>query len=297
MASKGDKTFKIIANIIMITFVLIILLPFVLLVIASLTRSTDITLNGYSFFPKHWSLEAYNYIWGERLQIFRAYSITILVTVIGTTIGLLISFLYGYVLSKKDLPGKKFFSFFLFFTMLFNGGLVPTYIMYMRYFHIKNTIWALIIPNLLMNAFNVILIRSFLQNNIPQSLIEAATIDGASEFKIVEKIVFPLAKPIIATIGLFIGVGYWNDWTNGLYYVTDTKLYSIQQLLNNMMKNIEYLSTNTNSHVDLINIANGIPQATVRMAIAVIGILPIFIIYPFVQKYFVKGLTVGGVKG
>lgn len=297
MTSKGDKTFKIIANIIMITFVLIILLPFCLLVIASLTRSTDITLNGYSFFPEHWSLEAYSYIWGERLQIFRAYSITILVTAIGTTVGLLISFLYGYVLSKKELPGRKFFSFFLFFTMLFNGGLVPTYIMYMRYFHIKNTIWALIIPTLLMNAFNVILIRSFLQNNVPQSLIEAATIDGASEFKIVQKIVFPLAKPIIATIGLFIGVGYWNDWTNGLYYVTDTKLYSIQQLLNNMMKNIEYLSMNTNSHVDLVNIANGIPQATVRMAIAVIGILPIFIVYPFVQRYFVKGLTVGGVKG
>jgi putative aldouronate transport system permease protein len=181
--------------------------------------------------------------------------------------------------------------------MLFNGGLVPTYIMYTQFFHIKNTVFALIIPSLLMGAFNVILIRSYLQNNIPKALTEAAFIDVASEYQIVLKIVFPMAKPIIATIGLFIGLAYWNDWMNGLYYVTNTKLFSIQQLLTNMMRNIEYLSKNANTNINLSNIANGIPQATVRMAIAVIGILPILIVYPFVQKYFVKGISLGAVKG
>lgn len=181
--------------------------------------------------------------------------------------------------------------------MLFNGGLVPTYIMYTRYLNMKNTIWALIIPNLMMNAFNVLLIRSYIQNNIPQSLTEAAEIDGANEFSIVRRIVIPMSKPIIATFGLFIGVGYWNDWMNGLYYVTDERLYSIQQILNNMLKNIEYLSKNATSVAKSTSLAGTLPAATVRMAIAVIGLLPILIIYPILQKYFVKGISLGAVKG
>jgi len=297
LAKKSNYKVQIFANVIMFIISLMTILPFALLIIASFTKNTDITLYGYSFFPKNWSLDAYSYIWTERDQIFNAYFITIIVTTIGTTIGLLTSVLYAYALSKPRFPGKSFFSIFLFFTMLFNGGLVPTYIMYTQYFHIKNTLWALIIPNLLMNAFNVILIRSYLQNNIPQALIEAAFIDGANEYQIVHKIVFPMAKPIITVIGLFIGLAYWNDWMNGLYYVTDNNLYSIQQLLNNMMKNIEYLSKNANSNINLSNIASAIPQATVRMAIAVIGILPILVVYPFVQKYFVRGIALGAVKG
>lgn len=297
MVNKNKVRFQIALNLIMIIITIIEVLPFGLLIISSFTKNTDITLLGYSFFPKHWSLDAYSYIWHEKKQIFNAYSITILVTAIGTTFGLLISILYGYVLSKPYFPGKKFFSFFLFFTMLFNGGLVPTYILYSKYFHIKDTIGALIIPGLLMGAFNVILIRSYIQNNIPQSLTEAAFIDGANEFQIVQKIIFPMAKPIIATIGLFIGIAYWNDWTNGLYYVNNPKLYSIQQLLNNMIKNIEYLSKNANTNIPLSNVSNAIPQATLRMAIAVIGILPILVVYPFVQKYFVKGISLGAVKG
>ncbi len=148
-----------------------------------------------------------------------------------------------------------------------------------------------------MNAFNVILVRTFLQSNVPISLLEAARIDGAGEFKIFRKVVLPLAKPIVATVGLFIGVAYWNDWTNGLYYVTDAKLFSVQQMLNNMLKNIEYLSNNPNSQINTSNIAASVPQASVRMAIALVGILPILVIYPFVQKYFVKGIAIGAVKG
>ncbi|MDO4284774.1 MAG: carbohydrate ABC transporter permease [Eubacteriales bacterium] len=289
--------YQVICNLIMGLAAVVTVLPLILLAVSSLTPNQDITLYGYSFFPKSISLEAYAYIWNERAQIFRAYFITILVTAVGTGIGLSISVLYAYALSRPHFPGKRFFSFFILFTMLFNGGLVPTYIMYTRYLHLKNTIFALIIPALLMNAFNVILIRSYFQNNVPQSLIEAAKIDGASEFQVVRKVVVPMSKPIIATIGLFIGVAYWNDWMNGLYYITDEELYSIQQILNNMLKNIEYLSKNATAAVKSTSLAGTLPAATVRMAIAMIGLLPILVIYPFVQKYFVKGISLGAVKG
>ena len=294
---KKEIRFQLLCHIIMVIAAVVTILPLILLFISSITANKDITLYGYSFVPKHLSMEAYSYIWNERMQIFRAYFITVFVTAVGTGVGLSISVLYAYALSKPYFPGKKFFSFFILFTMLFNGGLVPSYIMYTRYLHMKNTILALIIPGLLMNAFNVILIRSYFQNNVPLSLVEAAQIDGASEFQVVLKVVLPMSKPIIATIGLFIGVAYWNDWQNGLYYVTDEKIYSIQQILNNMLKNIEYLSKNATSVAKSTSLAGTLPAATVRMAIAVIGLLPILVIYPFVQKYFVKGISLGAVKG
>lgn len=294
---KKEIRFQLLCHIIMGIAAVVTILPLILLFISSITANKDITLYGYSFVPKHLSMEAYSYIWNERMQIFRAYFITVFVTAVGTGVGLSISVLYAYTLSKPYFPGKKFFSFFILFTMLFNGGLVPSYIMYTRYLHMKNTILALIIPGLLMNAFNVILIRSYFQNNVPLSLVEAAQIDGASEFQVVLKVVLPMSKPIIATIGLFIGVAYWNDWQNGLYYVTDEKIYSIQQILNNMLKNIEYLSKNATSVAKSTSLAGTLPAATVRMAIAVIGLLPILVIYPFVQKYFVKGISLGAVKG
>ena len=294
---KKELRFQLLCHIIMGIAAIVTILPLILLFISSVTANKDITLYGYSFVPKHLSLEAYSYIWNERMQIFRAYFITIFVTAIGTGVGLSISVLYAYALSKPYFPGKKFFSFFILFTMLFNGGLVPSYIMYTRYLHMKNTVLALIIPGLLMNAFNVILIRSYFQNNVPISLVEAAQIDGATEFQVVMKVVLPMSKPIIATIGLFIGVAYWNDWQNGLYYVTDEKIYSIQQILNNMLKNIEYLSKNATSVAKSTSLAGTLPAATVRMAIAVIGLLPILVIYPFIQKYFVKGISLGAVKG
>ncbi len=290
------KSGQIIRNVVMSIAAIVTILPFLLLLSASFTDSTEVVLNGYSFIPKQFSLDAYAYIWNERTQIFRAYFISIIVTAIGTTVSLLITMMYAYVLSKDAFPGKKFFTMALLFTMLFNGGLVPTYTMYTRYFHIKNTLLALIIPSLLMSSMNVILVRSYIQNNIPKSLNEAAYIDGANEYLIFRKIILPISKPIAVTIGMFIGVGYWNDWTNGLYYVTDNRLYSIQQLLNNMLKNIEYLSSNS-ATASMASGAVDIPKATVRMAIAVVGILPILVIYPYVQKYFVKGIALGAVKG
>jgi putative aldouronate transport system permease protein len=175
--------------------------------------------------------------------------------------------------------------------MLFNGGLVSTYIMYTQTFHVKNTLWALILPNLLTNAFYIIMVRNYFASNIPEELLEAARIDGCSEAGIFARVVFPLSKPIIATVGLMVGVAYWNDWQNGLYYIDNQKLYGIQNILNAINENAKYLMTGGGSAVMQM------PANTSRMAAAVIGIIPILIIYPFFQDYFVKGITMGAVKG
>jgi putative aldouronate transport system permease protein len=181
--------------------------------------------------------------------------------------------------------------------MLFNGGLVPTYINYSDVFGIKNTFWALMVPGLMMNAFNVLMVKSYFVSSIPDALLEAAYIDGATETRAFLQIALPLAKPIIATIGLFIGIGYWNDWMNGYIYLTKrTDLYSIQNLLNRMIKNIQALQQNANV-VNTDGAIASMPAVSIRMAIAVVGILPVVIIYPFIQKNFVKGITLGGVKG
>lgn len=255
-----------------------------------------LTRNGYSFFPEVFSLETYRYIIRSAGTILRGYVMTIVVTVIGTVCNLVLTILFAYPLSRKDLPYRSGLSFFLFFTMLFNGGLVPTYMMYANTFHIKNTLFALIVPSLMMNAFYVIMMRSFFSSSIPDSLIEAAKLDGASERKILMSIVVPLSKPMIVTLVLMVGLGYWNDWMNGLYYVTEQKLYTIQMILNNMINNIEFLTRNA-SMLGSAASSMKIPQVGIRMGIAVIAVLPVLIIYPFLQKYFVKGIVIGGVKG
>ena len=209
---------------------------------------------------------------------------------------MLITILFAYPLSRKETPFRNVFAFFLFFTMLFNGGLVPTYIMWTQTFHIRNTIFALLIPSLLMSAFNVILMRSYFTANVPNEIIEAARMDGAREFRILFGIVVPLSKPMMATIALMIALRYWNDWTNSLYYVNEEQLFSIQAILNNMLTNIQFLANNTNLNMDASTLGS-LPSASIRMAIAVVGVLPILIVYPFFQKYFVKGIVVGGIKG
>lgn len=295
MKSKNERRYSFWMNLVMTLLSVIMVFPFLLLIAASFTDNEAVLRYGYSLIPRKFSLTAYQYIWTERVQIFRAYFVTIAVTVLGTAAGVMISLLYGYALSKKDFPGRKFFAFYLFFTMLFNGGLIPTYIWYTRYLHIKNTIWGLIVPGLLMGAYNVIMIRTYYQNSVPGELAEAARIDGAGEFKTFFKIYMPLSKPIVATMAMFIGLAYWNDWTNGLYYITDNKLFSIQQLLNNILRTIEYLSKNPYS--SSLALTTKMPEETVRMAIAVVGMIPVFLLFPMLQKYFVKGITVGSVKG
>ena len=225
----------------------------------------------------------------------RAYGITILVTVVGTAVNVILSTMIAYPLSLEQLPGRRAITFYLFFTMLFSGGLVPSYLLYSNYFHIKNTIWALIVPNLLLSAMNVLLIRTYISTSIPSALFEAAKVDGAGEFTVFFKLVIPLSKPIIVTMGTFAGLGYWNDWTNGLYYIRDTKLYGIQNLLNKMISDLTALTQNA-SGASTVAIAD-IPSASVRMAIAFVAMLPILCLYPFLQRYFTKGIALGAVKG
>jgi len=290
------KKRAIIPNLILALTSILCLVPFLLLIASSFTDENALVLYGYSFFPKKLSLKAYQYIWQQGIVIVRAYGITVLVTILGTGVGLTITSMLSYPLSRKDLPFGKIFAFLVFFTMLFNGGLVPTYLMYVKYLHIKNTLLALIVPGLLVNSFFCMIMRSYFISNIPDAIIESAYIDGANEFKIFTKMVLPLSKPIMATIGLFLGVNYWNDWYNGLIYLTETKLFSIQNVLNRMISDAQFLaSSNLGSTVNAGAIQ--LPATSTRMAIAVVTILPIFVAYPFFQKYFIKGITIGSVKG
>lgn len=293
LKSKGMNTF---ATVFLLILTLLTMLPILLIVISSFTAESALIRNGYSFFPEQWSTDAYYYMVKQGATIFRAYGISISVTLFGTICSVIITTMLAYPMARKAFRYKNALAFFVFFTMLFNGGIVPSYIMWTRIFGIKNTIWALIIPNYLVNAFNVILVKNYYQNNVPDALIEAAQIDGASELTIFFKVMLPLAVPTVATISLFTALAYWNDWTNGLYYITDQKFYSIQMLLMNIMNNIQALRSNTNASL-LGTGAVSLPGTSIRMAMAVIGILPIVILYPAVQKYLVRGVVVGAVKG
>ena len=289
-----SKSFNRVATIILTFLVIVTLLPIVLLVIASFTKEQVLVQNGYTLFPKALSLDAYYYMVKQGAVIVRSYGVSFLVTILGTVMSVVVTTTLAYPMARKSFRYKNVLSFFVFFTMLFNGGIVPSYIMWSRFFHIKNTIWALIIPNYMVTAFNVILVKNFYQNNVPDALVEAAQIDGASELKTFYSIMFPLSRPVVATISLFTGLCYWNDWTNGLYYVDNEKLFSIQLLLMKIMNNIQALKANTalmgTGTVEL-------PGTSVRMAMAFVGILPILIVYPFVQKYLVEGVVIGAVKG
>ncbi len=292
---EKNKRFQIAANGVMILVTVICVLPFLLLISSSVTSEEALIRNGYSFFPGKLDFSAYAYIMVGSTNILRSYGISFFVTVAGTLINLALTTLFAYPLSRRELPGRKYISFFLFFTMLFNGGLVPTYIMWTQYFQIKNTIWALLLPNLMMSAFNVIMMRTYFTSNIPEEIIDAGRIDGAGEFRILRVIVLPMAKPILSTLALLVGLAYWNDWMNGLYYVNDDKYYSIQVLLNRMLMDTQFLMSSAAKNMNLD--ATQLPSTAIKMSIAVMGVLPVLIIYPFLQKYLVQGITIGAVKG
>ena len=293
---NSAKIFHAVAFLILLILAIVCILPIILIVVASFTDETTLLADGYRFFPKKYGLEAYVYLWKQSVMMFRAYKISISVTVIGTLISLVLSTMFAYPLSRKDFIYRNFFSFFVFFTMLFSGGIVPSYMMWTKFFHIKDTIWALIIPSYLMNAFNILLIRNYYTNNIPDALIEAARIDGASEFLTFRRVIIPLSVPVIATVGLFTGLAYWNDWINGLYYINDPSLYSIQNLLIRLMNNIQYLNSGAAAGV-VSGGTSTLPSTSVRMAIAVVGVIPVVIAYPFLQKYLIRGTVIGAVKG
>lgn len=292
---ESKKTFQIWANIVMILLTAFCVLPLIFLFSSSITQEHALIQNGYSFIPSKVDFSAYRYILLDSTQLIRGYGISALVTVVGTVANLTLTTLFAYPISRKDLPGKNIIAFFLFFTMLFNGGLVPTYIMWTQTFHIKNTLWALIVPNLLMSAFNVIMMRTYLTGNIPEEVTDAAKIDGAGEGTILVRIVLPMSKPILSTLALLVGLGYWNDWMNGLYYINKDTLYSIQVLLNRMLLDTQFLMSSASQGMSIDT--SQLPSTGIKMAIAVMGILPVLVVYPFLQKYLVKGIAIGAVKG
>lgn len=280
-------------NLIFIILVVLFLLPIVLVFIVSFTSDTAIIRDGYSFFPKEVSLEAYHYLWSDRLRIGKAFLATIGITLLGTLVSLLLMSLLAYVLSRREYILKNALGFFVFFAVLFNGGLVPTYMMYTQFFHIKNTYAAYLIPNLLVSGFFVLMMRTYFSTSIPDEIIESARVDGAGEIRIFARIAVPMSKPIFATVGLMQAINYSSDWYNGLQYITDDKLFTLQNLLNRILQNVQALR----SEAVIGDAMASIPLESARMAMAVIGILPIIIAYPFFQKYFVQGITVGSVKG
>jgi putative aldouronate transport system permease protein len=289
----NKKTYQMTITTIMIIVSLVCVVPFILLISSSVTSEEMLVKNGYSFWPQKIDLSAYKYLLFGSQSVIRGYLISVIVTVAGTLLSLILTILFAYPLSRRDLPGRNFFAFFIFFTMLFNGGLVPTYIMWTQMFHIKNTLWALIFPNLLMNAFNIIMVRTYFMTSIPEEVIEAARIDGSGEFRILFGIVVPMALPIIITVTLLVGLGYWNDWLNGLYYINNDKYYSIQVLLTKMLENVEMVKKASSAGASAMKM----PSTSIRMAVAVIGALPVLAVYPFFQRYFVKGIVIGAVKG
>jgi putative aldouronate transport system permease protein len=271
-------------------------LPLLLVFMVSITEEKSLLLNGYSFFPKQIDFSAYQYLFRGSDTILRAYGITIFVTVVGTTLGLFLTALLAYPLSRKDFPLRNVFTFYIFFTMLFNGGLVPWYLVYSNVLHIQNTVLSLIIPNLLIGGFNVFIMRTFFMTTIPPSIVESASIDGAGELRIFFQIILRLSLPVLATIGLFTTLAYWNDWYNSLIYINDTKLYSLQYLLNKTLMDINVVLNKTTGTLQADLLAK-VPTETIRMAMAVLGIGPIVLAYPFFQRFIVQGLTIGSVKG
>lgn len=299
MKTKEEKRFQIFANIFMAILSAVALIPIILMVISSLTDNETLVRNGYSFFPEKFSIYAYQYVFqANSSTVLKAYAMSFVVTIFGTCASLVLTTLLAYGLSKKGMPLRGALTFLVFFTMLFNGGLVPTYINYTNVFHIKETFWALIVPSLLMNAYNVLLMKSYFVTGVPDEIIEAAYIDGAGEMRTMATVAVPMAKPIIATIAMFVGIAYWNDWNNGyIYLVNRTDLYTIQNLLNRLMQNIQALSNSTDANINAQAGLAQFPSSSIRMAMATLGIIPVIIVYPFVQKNFVKGITLGGVKG
>ena len=284
-----------ILNLIFLLWALACVLPLILVVIVSFSSEQSIFQNGYSFFPSEWSLDAYRFFFRLGDQLVRSYGITIFVTVAGTLFSLIITAMFAYVLSRADYAYNRLFTLLMLFTMLFNGGIVATYMVNTQILGLGNSLGALIFP-MSLNAFYVIVLRTFYKS-IPMEIIEAARIDGAGEFKTFFRIVTPLSKPGLATIGMFTTIAYWNDWFLGMLYIIDQKKYPVQTLLWSMQNSLEFMKQSSANALEYAEMAANAPTDSGRMALTVLVVLPILLAYAFFQKYFVKGLTVGGVKG
>lgn len=290
------KPTNVLFNAILTILSLLSLIPFVFVIIISLTDEESLAMNGYRFIPKKWSLHAYKYIIDAGENIIRSYGVTILVTVVGTILGLFLIGTYAYALSRRTYAFRSFFTKVITVPMLFSGGMIANYLIVTKVLMLKNSVWALILP-LAMNSFNIIVMRTFFKTSIPDSVVESAKIDGASEWRLFFKIVIPMALPGLATIGLFLTLGYWNDWFNAMMYIDNQDWIPLQYLLIKIESSIDFLASNKSlMGVEGIQAAANMPKETIKMAIVVISTLPIIFAYPFFQRYFVNGLTIGAVK-
>lgn len=285
---------NVLMNIVLVLFSLACVLPFIFTIIISFTDES-VLMNGYSFWPSQWSLEGYRYVFKSGGMLFDAFWISVQVVVIGTILGLTITSMYAYILYRKDYKFRKFFNWLSFITMIFSAGLVPTYVVFVQMFHLKNSIWAMIFP-LLCTPFNIIILKTFYTTSIPEALIESASLDGCSEFRTFIQIILPISLPGLATIALFYTLAYWNDWYNALLYIDETSKNPLQYMLMKIQNNINYLNTNIGD-IGTAEALRNMPSESARMVLAVVIIVPIACAYPFFQKYFVSGLTVGSVKG
>ena len=288
--NRVSKPTNAVLHVIFILAALACVVPVLLVVAISFSAEESIQQYGYSFIPKIVSLEGYAYLVTQGKMILRALGISLFVTVVGTVLGVLLTTLMGYVLSRPTYKLKGFLTMVVFIPMVFNGGLVSTYVVVTQFLGLKNSIWALILP-LCVSSFNVIICRTFFQTTVPESLIESAKMDGATQLKIFFSVVLPISLPVLATIGLFLSFAYWNDWYQSL-------LYSLQALLNAILTNIQVLAKNAAAMgASQAEVLANMPQESARMAIVVCIVLPIACAYPYFQKYFISGLTVGAVKG
>ncbi|WP_314744036.1 carbohydrate ABC transporter permease [Treponema lecithinolyticum] len=282
---------------IVFTFIsLLMILPIVFVIIISFTSQASITKYGYSFFPKELSLEAYRYVFNNTANMGNSFFVSIFVTVTGTALGTLIMSMYAYVLSRKQYAYRKFFHMTALIPMLFSGGMVTTYLVMTTFLGLKNNLLALILP-LAMSPFYIFILKTFLKNSVPESLIESVKVDGASEIQTFFYIVVPIAKPGIATIALFLTLGYWNDWFNAMLYIEDPAKIPLQYLLIRMDNTTNFLKQmGSLMGASILEISASIPADPMKMAIVVLIVLPIALAYPYFQRYFVRGLTIGSVK-
>ena len=290
--SPSSKVFYFFCYLIVTLSALICLIPFILLVSGSFTSEQWIRFHGFSLWPGEFSVESYKLIFKTPERIVRAYGVTIFITVVGTFLGLLLTTLTAYVIGRKDFKYRNRFSFYFYFTTLFNGGMVSTYIYYIQYLHLKDNILALILPGMF-NVFYLLIMRTFI-TTVPFSLIESAKLDGAGEWYTFFHIVLPLLKPGLATIGLFLALGYWNNWYNAMLYINEEELYPLQYLLYSIQQEAQALARiAAQSGITVTDL----PSDSLKLAMAVVATGPILILYPFVQKYFISGITIGSVKG
>ncbi|MDE6847102.1 MAG: carbohydrate ABC transporter permease [Lachnospiraceae bacterium] len=286
---------NVLINILFLILGLTCIVPLLFVFSISITSEEALRTSGYHMIPQEFSAAAYQFLWNERGMILHAAFMSVFITVLGTVITIALTTSMGYVVSRNSFKLKKLYTWLIFIPMVFNGGMLSSYVVVNNILGLRNTIWALILP-LACSSFSVTICRTFFRTTVPDSIVESAKIDGAGQFRIWAQIVLPISKPVMATIGMFAAFGYWNDWFQASLYIDDKNLQTLQSMLNNIRANIEYLANNPYGGVSMQQYKLSMPTESVRMAIAIIIIVPIACTYPFFQKYFISGLTVGSVK-